>query len=79
MLRTILLMIQVALCLILVTLTLTSNVKGEGLGSIGGQTESSYRGVLGGEERMQVILKNVCYTFLAASFLVSWLIHVFVF
>lgn len=75
--KLVLLIIQLVLCGILITLTLSSNTKGEGLGSIGGQTESSYRGVLGGEERMEALLKNVCYTFLMASFLVSWLIHIF--
>lgn len=63
--------IYLVICLTLVFLTLMQNRRSEGLGAaITGQADMS-RGTMGREEKLSQIIRNLSWTFLAGSFLVS--------
>lgn len=63
--------VYLVICITLVFLTLMQNRRSEGLGAaITGQADTS-RGAMGREEKLAQIIRNLSWTFLTGSFLVS--------
>jgi len=57
------------LALALIVITLSLNTKSDGLGAAITGASDSYRGAVGVEEQKRNLLRNVCYVFLAVSFI----------